>query len=703
MLLALIVMVTASCKKKDDTPAPTPTPPAPVLPPLFSSSPMPIMSNFEISQKKKFPASLLYNIGHGLRGEDPEIPIPSLKKLGKVAWEVHDYVHTEHRFDTIDAQLRQISQQLTVLQNDVVALSSQVTFITADIINTMQQILSNTYVTYVNEAFDDSTSNTSLRFYSWNSARNQIVPTPPDTIGWPKLSEYVWTDFINVYQSGTAQYDMKNCISQLHTQIMGNPQAPYNFSGSSLKALADKIITSSQGKINTSDEATTAYLVVEDYFMSSLTSQYKALIVWVNAAVGADTIDGPKLVEQYMQGAFGTMVKDELSMFINVADYLAVNLYDHRNLSYFNSDMGYYPYGIKEDHICGQLVSRANMINTMLLGALGSPTSDFYITMALPAKYSSGTLGWTGGGTAYTTSLDQNGSVTSQYPYTYWESGNANYDNMVSFYRGNGGNGGSTHVNLSQVSIGITGAGWKHSGTLSGMAPIGYYDPNDFTKPPQSTYSLTYSLAFGSVSLCWPWGYLYLNDNANNVMGNCSDYEMDSPISSSGPMPYVANYIMESGSDRWLEQPVYEKENNYMTWGDLSLGYNGPTMNANQMFITNVRSATVNLASNSLVSSGTGIKLFATYDTDPFDYSGTATQKFWGGTNISSKTSTKDLFNVSGNSSQSGTGEASIASGSKSINFGFSVLLEKPSGASHEMSLSYYTQPIYSGYSTILK
>ncbi|MEI7725550.1 MAG: hypothetical protein WCK09_10630 [Bacteroidota bacterium] len=705
LLMALMVIVAISCKKKDEEPTPTPPTPGPVLPPLFSSSPKLIMTNFEISQKNKFPASLLYNVGYGLRGEDPEIPMPSLKKLAKVAWEVHDYVHTEHRFDTIDSQLMQISQQLTVLQNDVVALSHQVTFVTDEILTTMKSIVANTYVTNINNAFDDSSSNTSLRFYSWNANQNQQVPVSPDTISWSKLSEYVQTDFIDVYQGANSgdDHDMKNCISQLHTLIMGNSQAPYSFSGSSLKTMADLIITSSQNKIYTSEEATMAYRVVEDYFMSSLTSQFKALIVWANAAVANDTIDGPKLVAQYIQGGFGTTVKDELSMFINVADYMAVNLYDHRTLTNFGNDMNYFGYGIKEDAICGQLIARANMVNTMILAALATPVNDFYITMALPAKYSSGVLGWTGGGTAYTTILDQGGSVISQYPYTYWESSAAYYDNVVSFYRGNGGNGGSTHVNLSQVNIGITGATWRNSGGLSGNAPIGYYDPNDLSKAPQSTYTLTYSLAFGSVSLCWPWGYMYLNDNNNNVMTNCSDYEMDSPISSHGPMPYVAQYEMSSGGDRWLEQPEYEKENSYMTWGDESLGYNGPTLNANQMFFTNVRTAAVTLSSNPLITSGTGIYLFSTYTTDPLDYSGTATQKFWGGTNISDKKSTKDLFNVSGNNVQSGTVDAAISSGSNSINFGFSVMLAKPTGNSHEVSLSFYSQPIYWGNCSVPK
>lgn len=698
------VLLIVSCKKSDDNPEPTPTPtPTPEIPPLFSGTKIPLLSNFEMARGKKSPLKLIYNACYSVRGEDPELPIPDLKEVADVVWEIHDYKHTEARFDNIDNEIAQLAGQITQLQQEISELSNQVSFITPAIITQFQSLVGNTYITDINDAFSSTNNNRSLRYYSYEASQNQS-----DTTFMNNLVQTCQNYFINVYAAPNPapQFDMNNAINQIHTLIMGNANPPYDFTKSDLKSMSDLIITATKtARISDQTLATDAYLALENYFLSYLTAQYNALIVYANAYIGQDSASGSQYINQYINNppsGFRYLIQNELKMFMLMVDYLACNMYDFRSSVGFSQAVTNLPYGIQEDNICGQFIARSNFINSLLMKSLGVIPSDFYITIALPEKYCSAQLGWMGNGVQYTTNKESD-SITlglrSQFPFTYWNGSTCNYDNFVSFYRGTSSNGANTnHFQLNSLPVAITGATWRHSSNLSGLVPFGYYDPNDWTKAPQSTYSSTFSLAFGSVSTCYPWGYFYLNDNANNDMYNCSDYEMGSPLNAHGPMPYVANSQMVQGNIEWGEYKDWENENNYMTWGDNSLGYNGPTSTTSQgFFLTNVRCASVNISSSSLVS-GTAASLYCSYTTDPMDYSGTITQKWWGGTDISNRVTKGDLFNFTGSDASSGVVTAAMGSGSHSINFGFSSYLIKPTGHSHEMSLTFYTQVCYEGY-----
>lgn len=80
---AMIVLVTVSCKKKDDTPTPdpTPTPKPPVSANIFQTDYPKMITDQEISSHKKIAGSLLYQIGLGLRDDDPKIPYAAIFKF----------------------------------------------------------------------------------------------------------------------------------------------------------------------------------------------------------------------------------------------------------------------------------------------------------------------------------------------------------------------------------------------------------------------------------------------------------------------------------------------------------------------------------------------------------------------------------------------------------------------------------------------
>ena len=670
MLLAMIMLVTVSCKKNEDV-----TPPDPIVPPtpppanLFGFTPN-FLSNDEVVNGKKFGGSYMYSLGKSLIGEDPVNPVSVfIKALAGIA-----HFEKEKKLETaIEKAYKGMVSQLNVINADIAALAKELAISETAIIAEMEALSSQQYCVKVTAGFDSAAS-TGLRFYSKNGA--MIENNAPGALAISYLQTQLQTEFM----TNTNIINITNNVIGIYDAIV---PATGSFKDSDLKTFCDKIILN-QGNSKTQSPATAMayYRLLENYFLMITQYQYEALIIRGNYLVEQDSVNGKISFNQYVTGEFQPYLKAELKMFLTAVDYLSINLVDYRNSATFNSDIvDYYYYGIKPDAICRNFIARANMVNSLMIAGLGIPASNFYITMALPTQYASYPLNWTLNGIAYTTALDNGGSLLSQYPYTYWIGSTCEVDNHINFNRGEC----IIDVTNSSVPITITNGTWKRSLPPSGNAVLQYYNPADITAKPQSTWSSEYSLPFGSVSLCWPWGYLYLNDNNYNVAKNCPGFEY-------GSMPMVAH-----GS---IQQPTrLTSYNANFTWGDAFIKYDGQLYKDDHFFAYHVREIDVYLAPN---PNAGGISVFTRYLTDPPQLT-EATIRFFGGTQLvsSSKygnpTTNGNLFYTTSFAPETSYSTATAQSGANQFNFGVCLLNDNSTANHHEWSLEFYCQPVYNG------
>ena len=677
LLLAMLMLVTVSCKKNEDV-----TPPDPIIPPtplpadLFGSKPN-LFSYDEVVQGKKFGGSYMYTLGKSLIGEDPANPIADMIKA---ALDISNFIKEKRKETAIENAYKGMVNQLNAIEADIAALAKELSISENAIIAEMEALSSQQYCVNVTAGFDSAAS-TGLRFYSKNGA--MIENNAPGALTISYLQGQLQTEFMT---NPTITNITANIIG-IHNAIV---PASGRFADSDLKTFCDKIILNT-GNSQTQNPANAmaCYRLLENYFLMITQYQFEALIIRGNYLVEQDSVNGKIAFNQYVTGEFQPYLQSELKVFLTAVDYLSINIVDYRSVSSFYSDMSnYYGCGIKNDNICGNFIARANMVNSLMMAGLALPTSNIYITMALPVKYCSTPLGWTFNGTACTTAIDNNGSLLSQYPYTYWSGSDAGADNTMSFYRGEStiSDKEATGANMS-----LTGVVWRHYATLSGSAVLLYYNPSDITAKPQSTWSSEFSLAFGSVSLCWPWGYLYLNDNTNNVAKNCPVYAVNSWAENQA-MPYCA----KDGSGQSLdEEKSYES---YFTWGDNFIKYNGPVMQTSQFYALHVREIDVNLGANPNTG---GISVYTRYETDPPSLTDADIQ-FFGGTQITLQSgwaylTTGDLFSTTSFAPETSYSSATAKSGANKFNFGITLMNNNSSGSNHEWSLDFYCQPIYNG------
>ena len=689
-----LIFTTTACRKNNSDPTPDPgTPDSLGITDPFSHEDYKFLTDDEIAGNKKFGGSLLYNVGVGISNATganvlPEIPFTDGID---VIWEIYNFNKTQANFSTIDNQLGQLSTQISDLQNELVGIANSLKLTQVNILNKIDQ-LSGTVMNNIELAFDSS-STTGLRYFSQNAAKiqkGQSTQTIQDLQAWAQIN------FVNRYTVNPVdEADMQKQILLLNSAIIGGNTS--NFQTSVLKDFADNIILNQSNNAATrvDTNAMNCYKLLENYFLMMVNSQYKGLLVYGNAVLVKDTTSGGRTALQTFQDKFKAEIVQELNMFLTVVDYLSVNLVEFRTENRFRSDMNYLNFGIKYDGVCGPFISRANLLNSMILQAIGAPTKDFYITIALPQKYCSSTaLSWSFDMDSYPLVQDNNGIMKSQYPYTYWNGSTSSPDNIISFYRGNGGNSSKSST-LKYADVGIANSPWyKKAGvSMHAQVPLCWVNPNDPTKT-SSTYSKTYCLAFGSASLYWPWGYMFLNDQKN--MQNCQNFfanPFDMYLQLVN-LPYVADWDLSNNFN------VHSEYNKYFTWDDYNIGYNGPeTTWKSQSFTINYREANIKVDPNP--NSGNGMAVISRYATDPPNITKDAYIWFSGGTFLPNSKPGEplhaDLFSIEGFAPSNGTSLVEISSGSKTMNYGFCLQNDKPAGVTHEWNLNYFSQVIYWG------
>ncbi len=699
-LVLLMMLVVLSCKKKDDTPIPEPTPtPKPTVPVnIFHSGFHKMMTDDEIIYKKKFAGSFLYEVGAGLRGEDPGIPYGECVKMLS---EIHENNQTKDEFDKIDKQLDSISAQITDLKNEITQLSQQMEISQSAILSQMNTLLTNTYISTINTAYD-STTNGGLCYYS--SAARQIQ-SGQYHITMAQLDSTAMKDFVPNYGPSAPGNPMPNCINQIQTLILGSPTGP-TFASSSIKQFADVIILNQNSPQATVTYAMNCYKILENYFLMSVNSQFRAFTIYGNALYRAetDTTESNHDYRNFLAG-FTAIIQSELRMFLLVTDYLSVNLVDYRNPWIFNSDAQvYFNTGLKPDEVCASFIARANMLNQLINFSLGQPTKDFYLTISVPRNYgNSATLTWTSSPGTYPLTIDNGGSLISRYPYTGWSTapqqvGTCSADNNITFYRDNDGTGGSTKVSLGNITIAINGAPWRQISKLQGNASVGYYNPNDITATPQSSYSSTYCLAFGSVSSCWYWGYLWLNDNAANNMVQATSVNWQVPNGNSGEHTHNSVFMMENDDEN--DHTAHYGGNFY--WSYNSLGYSGtfPTTSKSDWLLTGqLRSAVINVSGSSATYSPSN-NIYFSYSLIPFSWT-ESDEYYFAGTEINKNWTNASLLNNFQTSStkyaQSSVSTATVGAGEHTFNVGFYTLNPAETGNFNSCSITWYGQVIYGG------
>lgn len=696
LVMMTLVFTTISCRKNESDPAPGPVPPAgnTGITDPFSHGDYKFMTDYEIAHNKKFGGSLLYNVGTGVSNAIGENVIPNIpySDAMKLIWNVYKYKTKVTPFDSTDYELGQLSNQISELQNDIMQIVGDLEMTQTEILNAIDALETNDEISYSENAYDSAT-NTGLMYYSYNARLIQqghgIMPI--DT-----LQTNARKFFVERYHSATsAETDMIGNIGNINTSIMGGTNV-YNFNSSVLKRYADGVILNSSGNAMTKQDtnAMNSYKLLENYFLMLLNSQYKALLVYGNAEIAYDTLYGPGIIQQYHENYFEKYIIQELKMFLNVVDYLSVNLVDYRTLGRFAADMDYLSFGIKYDAACSPFLQRANLLNSMILRAVGAPTKDFYITLALPQKYCSSTaLSWSFDMDSYPFVLDNNGNLESQYPHTYWNGSTCSADNIISFYRGNGGNF-STAFTQKFADIGISNSPWFKKAGVSMFAnvPICWVNPNDPTKT-SSTYSATYCLAYGSASLYWPWGYMFVNDQKN--------------LQSAQKFPGSVFGSAFTGEQLDLPSIVGNNGGNLpaaFTYDDCNLGFTGLQYSGNNggTWFINYRSANINVSPNP--NSGNNISVFSSWAATPPPNETGAEIWMSGATYIpDNKVNVPlnaDLFLIHTSSPFSkaiGLSWVNISSGPKCMNYGFAYDIYKPTSKTLQFGINYFNQTIYWG------
>ena len=166
LLMALIVVVSVSCRKKDTEyfpVTPGPTPPL-ATPDVFSNKPLHLLSDYEITNHHTFPGHVINRLGNGLVGGD-EDPLDPFGDIASALMDVHNDKKTEKEYAAINAGLSQIQQQLGTLQTTVNSLAAQMGIDQSVLQNQIIYTTTNQYIGLVQGAMD-STLHTGLQYYT---------------------------------------------------------------------------------------------------------------------------------------------------------------------------------------------------------------------------------------------------------------------------------------------------------------------------------------------------------------------------------------------------------------------------------------------------------------------------------------------------------------------------------------------------------
>ncbi|MCX6277313.1 MAG: hypothetical protein NT004_04350 [Bacteroidetes bacterium] len=520
LLMALMVIVAISCKKKDDEPAPPspPVPPSPVVPDVFVPSALHLVTDYEKTHGMRFPAYSNRLVHRGLVGEEvPEIPNP-LKNLGKSLWDVYVYEHTEHQFAKIDDELDNISSQIASLTTQVNQYGNAI----LGELNLMTTLLSNENIKPSLEDinnfwmdFPGSWSN--FMAFQNASAAYERNPQNPDSIATMQQAQSNVKTWATLQNSKTIWTDLANISGLIN--LSGNIGILSQFSST--------LCAKAKGSIIDSAMAMNYYMILEGYFLNLLNYQSNAETMIMNIDNVLDTT-GATATNDY-NTKFAPKIQSEVSAFLYAVDYLVANISDYRTTDRFNSDMNYRNTGLAPDNVFINALARSQFVANMIYEGLGLPFPVMCGYVLTPLNYTNGnspivndiSINFSNYGNMVTKTTTAT-RYTSQIPYTYWTSGNpakCGADNTWNVYRiGNVGtsDGVTWHTGKIQATISDNNnfyTPWAHTAPIQGFVQTYFYNPANPSEANTSTSATaTNTFQFGWFSANWQWGYLFMSD-----------------------------------------------------------------------------------------------------------------------------------------------------------------------------------------------
>ena len=542
--ITMVLLIVISCKKKaDDTPSPSPAPgpvpTPPATPATFMKKSLHLISPYELSVKMSFPANSFHKLGKGLKGEDdPIVPNP-LKKIGKNLWDIHDYIHTEHEFRTIDNALNSLTSQIDSLQGMVVAMGKLLSIQISELQNFIASGDVNTQIGYLKPQWG-MTALTGFNWYSETAANWEANPSDPNLTTQMNNASSNTYSYSNGIITNTSSTSMTNIISQLNEDLCPTTGSSAN----ALSSYANTLIPLVTGKVTDTAQAMSAYLLLESYFLQVINYQSQAATIYINAANVVDSTGVLGYDTAFWNGSFIPSITEEVSTFLQVVDYMVVNLSDCRTSSRFQSDMEYINAGLAPDLIYCNVVARAQFVANMIYDGLGLSYPVYGGYILTPWNYTNGnssivtslTLSCTsmgaGGGTEQLQATAN--TIKSQIPYTYWVAGSTATcapDNQWNVYRFTTNQLPSSMWAVPEFTIQVVDNGnlntpWVHYTPIQGAAILLFYNPQNPSQT-STTKTSTCSIQFGYFSANWQWGFTYLSTGQGDYQKVGSYFDVD--------------------------------------------------------------------------------------------------------------------------------------------------------------------------------
>ncbi|MEI6884535.1 MAG: hypothetical protein WCO02_08610 [Bacteroidota bacterium] len=545
LVLVMMVAVSISCKKKaDDTPTPTPTPTPkptpPATPNVFSYRPLHIKNAYEKSNNISFPVHLTRLIGKGLvGGEDPEVPNP-FKKIGKNLWDVHDYLHTEHEFKTIDQGLNELQGQIAQLSAQLTAMGKYLSYEISNLQTYFTTANLTTQIGLIQDAWSSGGPPNNFMFFSDAASNWESDSTNPTYIAQMQYAQQNTLQFaLNCNNTGQTLYmpPVINAIKNLIVPPLGT------VSDNALMGYVSTLVQGMPGKITDTAQAMAAYAMLESYFLTVYNYQTQAVTVYINALNVIDSTGAIGLAANYWNQTFVGEITQEVQGFLQAVDFMITNLSDYRTSDRFQSDMYYANTGLAPDQIWLHVAARSQFVANLITSGLGYSYPVMCGYVLTPWNYTNGnspiinqlTLNFTNNGSTFTRTANAN-KYQSQIPYTYWVSGgtaNCGADNNWNVYRigqldtADGGWVSNQNIPVIIPDNGNMYSPWTHYAPIQGNVKTMFYNPQDPEAPPTGSWTSTNSVQFGYFSVNWQWGYLYMSNLQQSNWQHTDNFTVD--------------------------------------------------------------------------------------------------------------------------------------------------------------------------------
>lgn len=546
----LILAVSISCKKKDDNSTPVPTPPTPVkavYPDPFDNKPLQILSTDEKQNPRRFYGNLYRLMGKSMQeGDDPLIP-EQFKKLGETLWEAYDYQHTEMRFDQVMNGLNEITNQITVLQNEIQDLSNQLNldvtklenfYTTGDLV----QQFNNT-----NIIWGDTSTPMTFQYFTNEANLYQKGQIPLSKY---KLDTADMRTFCYGYSQGVNVGKLDLNIQSMYSDIMPTTTTGQTGLNGMYLYLNQLLSEFTQEKKTDTASIMSAYKLFENYFLQVINYQFRNVTIFCNTWNFYDTTGITAM--QYYGGDFQKYITSEITRYLELVNFFVVNA-EYRTGNQFCADMPYAQSALAPDLQTMHVMTRAQFIANLLYDALGLPypvVSGYilYPSQSMSANQLAFTFTPSGSSPIGTPQVMNRSSssvtIPSQIPYTNWQVGDPavsspdnNWLMFNAFWPMNQADNGWFAVPYTVLlqDNGSHTSPWIHFTPVTGGMHPWFYNPDNPSQVSQ-VYTTNTPILFGYFGACWRWGRLFLtNDEAwnhslslpfnyiffNSSVGNC--------------------------------------------------------------------------------------------------------------------------------------------------------------------------------------